>query len=155
LHCACPCIYKTRNDRDDANFDRESPYKQDLIDYIRLHRVKCLLDLHQLSPVRAEAINIGTGKEANLHKRMDYVKCAVELFTGAELIPVTIDKPFDAVYRDTISATIARECRIPCLQIEINSRLVCERYPEYSFNIVLEMLEKIVQHIAQEVMHRA
>ncbi len=140
---ACPAIYKTKNCGDDANFDEESAYKRALQRYIRTHGVRFLIDLHQLSPDREVQIDIGTGKSKNLAGQ-DCVNAALKAFTRRNLGVVQLGKPFDAAEPYTISSFIAATCKIPCVQIEINSALVCEGYENYRLGDVYEALKEFI-----------
>lgn len=54
-----PCIIKTENQGDDANFDLESEYKADLVEFIKENHIEGVIDLHQLSPLRDQLICLG------------------------------------------------------------------------------------------------
>lgn len=138
-----PCIYKTRNMNDDANFDPHSPYRDALCKYANSSGIRCVLDLHQLSPKRPMALCIGTGRGQNLHGREDAVLCVSEAFMHCGLAPVTIDDPFAALTPATVSATVART-GIPALQLELNSALLMEDTPTERFDDVLCALEDAV-----------
>ena len=141
----CPVICKTFNNNDDANFDEKSNYKDELEKYIKSNNIKYLIDLHQLSPKRIEMVDIGTGKGNNLHGDMKLLSTVNNCFAYAGINPVCIDKPFAAALPITISSYIASTCKIPCVQIEINSKLLCSGYEEYKFFDILEVLENIVK----------
>lgn len=119
----CPCIYKTANCGDDANYDEHSPYKKALQEYVVSHGIKFLIDLHQLSPTRDVQVCLGTGQLQNL-KKFDYVNVALAAFSIQHLGLIQIDKPFAAAGPTTVSSYIARTCGISCLQLEINTAIV-------------------------------
>lgn len=146
----CPIAYKLQNNQDDANYDAVCNYKTALVAFVRKNHCRFLLDLHQMAPFRPEMINIGTGKGRNIYMRQDLVGKMTAIFTARAIWPVTIDTPFNAAFPHTVSATIARECQIPCFQIEINSRLLSDHYPEYNFDAVLAALSDIVQDLQHE-----
>lgn len=140
----CPIIYKTGNCNDDANYDQISPYRQALQDYCKKAEIKLLLDLHQLSPLREEQIDLGTGKGKNLTSAtlLHFIKRAFQE-NGVEKIEV--DKLFSATYPYTVSAEIARVCQIQAVQIEINSRLVYGEGSENTFERIFFALKQIVE----------
>lgn len=142
-HMGTACIYKTRNMNDDANYDPHSPYRDALCDYVRQHGVRCVLDLHQLSPLRPMALCIGTGRGANLNGGKEAVICVANAFRRHGVAPVTIDDPFAAAAPVTVSATIAR-LGITALQLELNSALLMENTPTERFGDVLCALSESV-----------
>lgn len=140
----CPVIYKTGNCNDDANYDTVSPYRQALTDYCKKADIKLLLDLHQLSPLRAEEIDLGTGKGKNLSSKalLDFIK---RTFQENGLKNIEVDKLFSATYPYTVSAELSRTCSMQALQIEINSRLVYGEESLQTFKRVFNALQQIIQ----------
>lgn len=145
----CSVFYKTHNYNDDANYDEICEYKDALIDFVKSNNICCLIDLHQMAPWREEMIDIGTGKGANIFSHNDILAIIEDSFRDNNISTISVDYPFDAVYPYTVSATIARTCLIPCFQIEINSRLLCNEYREYSFDLVKDSLIAIIGKIEQ------
>ena len=62
-----PCIIKTENLNDDANYDLNCKYKSDLQKYIKDNNIVALIDLHELSPLREQLICLGTGGEDDIN----------------------------------------------------------------------------------------
>lgn len=143
----CPIIYKTRNCGDDANYDEHSPYRDALRDYIRENDIKYLLDLHQMAPERDENIELGTGRGVNVSPDPRITDIVKEHFSAQHICGITVDALFVASYPHTVSSSIFRECGISCLQIEINSRLVCDWYPDFCFDAVLAALKGAVEEL--------
>lgn len=143
----CPIIVKTHNCNDDANFDEQSPYKESLCQYIIDNNIKYVIDLHQLAPRRIENIDLGTGRGKNIKVDPFLLDVVKTHFESLGLENITIDAPFDASYPFTVSSFVASRCNIACIQIEINSRLVCEEYDDFCFFELLEILEKIVMDL--------
>lgn len=152
LHDAldCPVIYKTRNYGDDANFDAVSVYKSAVEEYVREHGVRLLLDLHQLSPRRDVQIDLGTGKFRNIGDT-DLINAALRAFTGRKLGVVQIDAPFRGAGASTVSSFIARRCKIPCMQIEINSALLYREGGRSRIEDVFGALGEFI-HRAEEIL---
>ena len=47
---------------------------------------------------------------------------------------------------------ISRECEIPCIQLEINCKLVCESFKDYCFEkVVLALVEIIDKYNSLEM----
>ena len=135
----CPIIRKTSNCNDDANYDPISDYKEALAAYVKENRIAFLVDLHQLSPSREVMINFGTGNFKNISDK-NLLNIFLSTFSKNEAGLIQLDDPFAASYDFTVSSTIHRECEIPCLQIEMNSRLLREEYPEFALEMVYRSL---------------
>lgn len=119
----CPIICKTKNCGDDANYDDNSDYRNDLINYIKENNIKFLIDLHQLSSVREVQINIGTGQFKNI-SNIEQINIFLREFSVRNVGIIQIDYPFKASFQNTVSASVAKTCNIPCVQLEINSDLL-------------------------------
>ncbi len=143
----CPIIYKEKNRGDDANYDEKCRYKTKLREYIKKHGIKYLIDIHQMNPSRPEIINIGTGYGKNIKKDPTILEKAIACFSENNFAPVTVDTPFAAIHPYTVSAFISRECGIPCLQIEINTRAVSKRYEECALDGILLSLKRLIQEL--------
>lgn len=145
----CPCIYKASHRNDDANFDPRSDYRDALCRYINEKKVRYLLDLHQLRPSRPMDVCLGTGLGKNLLGRDDVLTAAESAFREKGFAPVTVDTPFSASGRNTVSATVARVCAVPALQIELNSRLLMEDDPGERFVAVMAALYDLCRTLSQ------
>lgn len=140
----CPVIVKTRNCNDDANYDPDCDYKRALVSHIRENGIEYLLDLHQLAAGREVLINLGTAGGANLAGQDDITRKATEIFVHSGF-SVSIDHPFGAFYPYTVSAYISRTCEIPCLQIEINSKLVNDQHESFNIDSVIEAIAGLIR----------
>jgi hypothetical protein len=151
----CHTIIKTRNCGDDANFDDfiDCKYKQFIDAYVKKHGIKFLIDLHMMSPAKEELIDIGRGgfdKKANILGRLDLADFIKKSFENKGFSSVVYDYPFDATPPGTVSATISRECIIPCFQIEFNTRLLRYDYDECRYEDVFETLCDIIKKLNEE-----
>lgn len=138
-----PIIYKTKNMGDDANFDTNSDYKNALIEYIVNNKIKLLIDLHQLSPSRKEKIDICTGKLKNIDNP-EIINVFFNEFLLADIDNIQIDKPFSGSLPTTIVTYVRNITGIQSLQIEINSNLLYERFPDYNFIAVYQSIKKAI-----------
>ena len=103
-----------------------------------------------MATFRKQDICIGTGLGKNIHRQEDVLNSMVEIFLDNKFKIVTIDDPFSAEYKHTVSATIAKKCNIPCFQIEINNRYVTNKFDEYDLERVLKTMEEIVDLLIEE-----
>lgn len=143
----CPVIYKEKNCGDDANYDEKCRYKKALTKYVKKNGVRYLLDLHQMNPGREEMIDIGTGYGKNIESEPKLAERIKASFESAGFKMVTIDEPFAAIHPFTVSSFTSRECGIPCIQIEFNTRLLSKRYNECRFEEVLEVMKGIISDL--------
>lgn len=146
----CPVVYKTFNNGDDANYDSNCSYKEAVADFVFKNDILFLIDLHQLAPRRVENIDIGTGFGENIKQYTDFPNIVWQEFAAQSISNITIDTPFDASYPYTVSSFISRHCGIPCIQIEINSRLVCDEYDDFCFDRIMAALTSIVNYLNKE-----
>lgn len=151
---SCPVICKTRNLKDDANYDKNSPYKNDLAKYVQQNGIKCVIDLHQLSHSRNVMIDIGTNRMKNLNNNWELLNIILEAFSKRNLGILQIDEPFAASGEYTVSAFISSSCDIPCVQLEINSRLLRPAFFNIKVRKVYEALVEIIQNLPLSVKNR-
>ena len=147
---ACPVIYKTRHLRDDANFDPVSDYRDALCRYVKAHQIGLVIDLHQMKPERHTDICIGTGRGHNLMGHTELVPAFTECFRALGAKHIAVDDPFDARSASTVCATVANQCHVPALQLEINTRLLMSGYDESCFLRVLDALCDLVGRLQKE-----
>jgi hypothetical protein len=143
----CPGIYRIINDMKDPNHDPVSEYREFLKMKITEHGYEILFDLHQMSPSRDIDICIGTGHGKNIFGRRDIVDTVKDSFVKNGITNITIDDPFSAAFKHTVSSSVARGCAVPSVQIEINSWLF-EKYADVqrvhaSFSEIVSELEGI------------
>lgn len=136
----CAVMIKTANINDDANYDMESEYKNALAEYIKKEGVELLIDLHQMSPRRSVMIDLGTGNGKNLTDN-DLLNILVKRFS--KFGELQVDIPFAGASERTVSSFVHRTCGIQCLQLEINTRLLCPEYSEYDLEGVYGALKEI------------
>ncbi|GGC83509.1 hypothetical protein GCM10007216_12670 [Thalassobacillus devorans] len=149
-HLGCFSIYKTRNNGDDANFDEKCEYKEALIETIRQNHIELLIDLHIMSPKREADIELGTGRGENISHNTYLIERCINSFKENDIENIIVDENFPASYPHTVSATIARECSIPCIQIEMNWRVLDTENGMESFLNVYNSLAAIVRSIEGE-----
>lgn len=143
----CPVIYKTRHLRDDANFDPVSDYRDALCRYVQQHHVGLVIDLHQMKPERTLDVCIGTGRGRNLMGQTALVDRFVTCFANLGIKSIAVDEPFAATNANTVCTTVAERCKIPAVQLEINTRLLMSGYDEYRFLPVLDALCALAQQL--------
>ncbi|MDF2949048.1 MAG: hypothetical protein K0R07_1075 [Sedimentibacter sp.] len=139
--------YKTKNNNDDANYDKVCAFKTDVVSYAKEHNIKLVLDFHLARPEREFNIDIGTGHGANIHGRDDILRLLQQKLS-ISYKDVRIDDTFAGSYPYTVSSTLSRTLLIPAIQIEINWNVVSDYYKAekliHNFAKIIECLEAII-----------
>ncbi len=139
----CSCIYRTVFTKTDPNYDKDSTYKSELVDFIRENNIKLLFDIHGMKAERNEDICIGTGLGKNVISP-ELIYITKKVFEEYGFKNVTIDVPFNASYSYTVSSYVARNANISCLQIEINNKFTYKKYSTFCFSKLVTAFERIV-----------
>jgi hypothetical protein len=140
----CCCITKTKNDFTDPNHDSKHPYKEAIIEMVSERGISFLIDLHIMSPLRTAAIEIGTGKGRNVFNDHFYEDVLKQNFENHSIEPVIVNELFTGGFKNTVSSTISREANIPCIQIEINWRLLNPLSHDHQ---IIEVLDSLILSI--------
>lgn len=143
----CHAAYKTKNNQDDANFDETNAYKEMLIQKVKQHQILYVLDLHIMSDQRPYSIDIGTGRGRNIQQQTELSEAIHSIFLKHRFEKPLIDHIFTAGYAHTVSSTLARECEIPAIQIEINWRYLQSTTDATNFNRVFDCLTEIIHFL--------
>ena len=142
-----PAIYKTKSEFEDANWDKESKYKEECKEYILKNNVKYFIDIHGMNYEREEDICIGTAYGRNILNREDILAIIVEQFKEYGYKNVSIDIPFNALNKNCVSSYVSRECKIPAFQIEINNKYRFPLCKEYNLENIIKCFESIIDKL--------
>lgn len=151
-------IYSTSYKVWDPNFDenKNSEYKQALVEYIKENDIKFLIDLHGCWSFRDFSIELWTWWEWNFNLlwRLDILNIIEKSLndslksyiqhTGKTITKNTI---FSASRETTVSAFISKECKIPTIQIEINKELR-DMDNIKNLSLLINALEKVVKNLS-------
>ena len=140
----CYCIYKTKNNNDDANYDIENnPYKQEILKIINENQIKLLLDIHGASDKHGFGVDIATGEKENLNNNEYLLKLLEETLKKHDIENVEIDTIFKAKSIHTICRTIYKKTSIPCIEIEI-----AKKYRDiHNFSQIVKIIEALKEYI--------
>ena len=128
-------VVATRFDEADPNFDpfEKSAYKQALVDCVLCHGVKLVLDIHGMMAASPAIIAVGTGDGANVSSWPEAAKLAESIieerlgpFARKHGKEIAVDERFASRGANTVSSTVARECGVAALQVELSTIL---RFP--------------------------
>jgi len=144
----CFCVYKTRCLNDDANYDAKNYFKEVVIEIVKEHKIKFLIDLHIMSPKHKHMIDIWTWNWNNIFWKFKQLNDLVQIFNKHNINDVEIDKVFDASNVNTVSSTVSKLCNIWTLQIEINWQLLDENNKNNKLTDLLSSLIEIIKLIS-------
>lgn len=145
-------MYKTKNEYNDANWDRVCEYKKNLSKIIKDKKIKAVIDFHGMAAWRNEDICIGINHGKNIFENKKVVKEMVEAFNKHGFMNVTVDYPFGAKHPFCVSTYVARKNKIPAFQIEINAKYRMSLYPEFErYNDLENSLQEVVEIIKQRI----
>ncbi len=130
-------IVKTKNNFDDANFDKDCFYREDLKQIIKDNNIKYLIDFHGLARWRSMDVNLGTHLENNVAINKPLFDKLCDRLN--QNFVVEIDKPFMASYT-TISGYFSKELSMWTIQIEINSGITNDPKNIEKFNLLANTL---------------
>lgn len=147
LHEAIDCAYitKQKNNLTDPNFDAVHPYKQEIIQFVTANDIRFMLDLHIMSSKRVPNIEIGTGKGQNIFGQTKLIQLLIEAFEAETLEPIIVDELFTGGNPNTVSSTVAKATQIPCIQIEINWRLLDHKSEQQKVKQVIHALQRFIK----------
>ena len=131
-------IIKTRNNFDDANFDKESNYKDKIKYLISAVGIKYIIDIHGLKRERDCDINLGINFGTNIKNDVNLYDKILSGLKNAGFV-TTIDNPFRAGER-TISGYFSTYYNVWTIQIEINSRITNDSKYISKLNELLDIL---------------
>jgi hypothetical protein len=126
-------IIKKRNLYDDANFDEKSSYRENLITYINEKEIKLLVDLHIMNASYSNTIEMATGNGENIQGNWSLIDDITKLAHQRGIKKIVTDVNFFGLNPHCIAADIAKNCKIPAIQLEMNWR---DLRDEASFQII-------------------
>ena len=128
----------------DPNHDENNVYKEKLLEYVRVHGIAMVIDLHGASQAREFDFELGTAHGRNV---AGFEEC-VDLFrTLPELSGkiVSVDEVFPASAPVRVSSYISANSSVPSLQIEVNRRM---RAGLENVNFTSDLLSRYIRGLA-------
>ena len=138
-----PLLFKTKNCKDDANFDVVCKYKDALVKYIGDNNIKCCIDLHIMKPNTKFDVVLGVNGDENLCGKLFVKDIIAGAFKDAGY-NVGIDEVFKASHKGTVSNTVARVCGVPAIQIELRWSIIDDWVKMFK---VVELLRYCLEEI--------
>lgn len=128
----CHAVVATRTGPGDPNWDplEGSAYKQALCAHVREKGIRFVLDLHGMVAASEALIALGSadgetvGAVPGLDERVaDLLRQRLAPWTERYGKPIVLNGRLGARGENTIARTVARECGIPALQVEVATQL--------------------------------
>ena len=128
----CHALVATRTGDGDPNFDplNVCAYKQALCEYVREHGITCVLDIHGMVAASKSLVEIGSadGLTCASMPGLDELvagelRRALDTWCTRYGKPVTLNGRYAARGENTVTHTVATECGIAALQIEVATQL--------------------------------
>lgn len=142
----CYLIAKTKNNKDDANFDVKSKYKDSIRKLIKNNNIKYIIDFHGLAQNRECDVNLGTHLGKNIENN-EIIFEALKKDLENNHFNVSVDQPFMGG-NPTISGTMKNEFdHIWTLQIEINCGITNKKENFEKFKTLLLILQNWIKKL--------
>ena len=128
----CHAIVATRTAGGDPNWDAlaESPYKQALCEHMRANGIRLVVDLHGMVAASPALVAVGSAdgetvaQAPGLDARVaDFFRDELGEYCTRYGKPIVLNGQYAARGQNTVARTVARECGVPALQIEVATQL--------------------------------
>lgn len=136
-------IIKNKCKNDDANFDKDNEYKDEIMKNICNY--KYIIDIHGLSDKREMDINLGTNIGFNVERNPVIFDMLVSKLKDNNFV-CSIDQPFKGG-GNTIAGTFSKY--VWTLQIEINKRITSDESDIDRLELLLNVLQEWIQSIKE------
>ena len=125
-------IYKIKPELNDANWDKKSKYKDEVVNLVKKNNLTALLDIHGMAAYRKQDICIGINGGKNIKNKKDILKKMIAIFNNNGFKNISIDNPFGATNNACVSTHTVKMCNIIAFQIEINQKYRSAVFKEFS-----------------------
>ncbi len=139
-------IAKTKNNFDDANFDENCPYKDEIDRLATMGKIRYLLDFHGLAAFRECDINLGTNFEHNTEKNSELLNFLISLLKEGGF-SLSCDTPFKSGPRTIAGYIKNRHKDMWTIQIEINCKITNQKENFDKFKKLIEIFERFIQEL--------
>lgn len=146
-----PVFIKTGDADDDPNFGEQSAYRDELARLVEQTGAVAVVDLHEMISAHDLLAEVGTGLGGNLCGHEGLADAASRCLVESGIETVGIDVTYKARGSHTVSSSISDRCAIPCLQIELNSRMFLPRLSEYRPATVTAALAEVGKMLEREL----
>lgn len=117
-------IIKSKTDGTDPNWINGTWYKNQIMNITKKNNINFLIDLHALNPNRENEIVLCTNNLKNIQEKKEFLTTFISILKMHGFKNIEVDTIYKANASYNISNYISKKAGIPCLQIEINTRLL-------------------------------
>lgn len=142
----CSGITKVVNNFTDPNYDPRHAYRDCCVNYVQSNNILFFFDFHIMSDKHENDIEILTNYGKNIQGNNNYGLLIKDIFE-CNGFKTVIDNNFDASKEFNVSGVVSRKTNIPCIQFEINWRLLNFESPFFNFNCIIDGLENLILHL--------
>ncbi len=143
----CQALAVTKFYGGDPNVDNPCIYKERIAEICSREKVKLLLDIHGVARQREFDVDLGTDSGKTLLGKARIVERLELNFKNFGLSRISNDY-FAASGSNTISNYVARELRIPAIQIELNKQFRVPSQNPQGFHRMLGALVESIKELA-------
>lgn len=140
-------IYKTISSDNDANYDKESDYRNECLKTCKRSKIKFLIDIHGMASEREEDICIGINNYELVNGDKGLIENVIKIFNDNGFKNVSIDVPFNAERNECVSNFIHTQLNIPTMQIEINGKYRMPESDKFNLDGIKNALKEIINYL--------
>ena len=138
--------YNLQDEPNSSNIGYSLRYKEAILDLVDRNDIKCMIDIHGCHERHPFDFEIGTNNGLNINNMNNFLDTICEGF--ATIGETVVDKKFKASLETNICNYISKKSRIPCFQVEINSKF---RKKAENLVILLDCFTRIIQELEKQV----
>lgn len=142
----CHVIAATKLYGGDPNVDNPCIYKEKIADFCSVNKVKVILDIHGAAREREFDVDFGTNSGKNLLGKAGILDTLQQSFQNFGLSRTSLDH-FAASGPYTVANYVARELRIPAVQVEINKQYRVPAQNPQGFHRLLGALAESIKKL--------
>ena len=142
-------IYTYKDSNGDPNYDKNSIYKEELLNYIKENNIKYLIDIHGLDKNNDYSLEIGCNSYKNSSKKfIELIKNSFNKYYKKEIL---IDNKFAAKSERRISSYISDRCEnVNAIQLEINRNYRNLKCMPIKFSKTINALKEIIDEMEEK-----
>lgn len=142
----CHAMAATKLYGGDPNIDDPCIYKEKISNFCALKKVKFVLDIHGAARERVFDVDFGTNSGKNLLGKARILETLEQIFQDFGLSRTSHDH-FAASGSNTVANYVARELRIPAVQLEINKQYRVPAQNPQGFHRLMGALVKSIKEL--------
>ncbi len=131
----------------DPDYDEKHYYKDAIINLVKQNNIKLLIDIHSSIQSRPYDVDVAINGGINIQNNKELPDKLINLGYKYS-IKVMIDEMFKADKEFMISNIVARECNIPCIELEINELYLDPIDNPIKFDRLVKFIEEFLSSVS-------